>query len=100
MINLTQNDLTYRLRTLNCCIASKSIDLLNKIKIGAYDVNCKLSDLQVLQGMLDSVSCYQVLGNGITEADNCLTEAEVQSIFDYMNSRCENCVQLPGFLYV
>ena len=99
MINLTQNDLSYRLRTLQCCIGELTTKLLNKIKIGAKDIDCKLNELLVLQGMIEALNCYNVLTDDVTEEDNCLTEIQVQSMFDYMNAKCNNCVQFPGFVY-
>ncbi len=100
MDNLTQNDFLIRVQLLNCCIGSKTDDLLSKIKIGACNVNELLIELQVLQGMMKSVVSYQVLVGDITEDDNCLTESEVQSIFDYMSNSCEQCFQFTNFNYV
>lgn len=99
MDNLTQNDFLIRIQLLNCCIGSKTDDLLSKIKIGSCNINELLIELQVLQGMMKSVINYQVLVGDITEADNCLTESEVQSIFDYMQNKCEQCFKMSGFLY-
>lgn len=100
MEDLTQNDLTMRLLTLNCCIGRLTNELLVKIKIGSSNTSDLLIELQVLQGMMKIVKKYQVLGGLITETDNCLTETDIQSVFDYMSRKCNNCFQLPGFQYV
>jgi len=57
---LSQQDLNVRLQLLNCCIGTKAGILVDKIKIGAKDVNCKLQDLQVMQNMLKYIQCYNV----------------------------------------
>ena len=74
MAVLNQTDLDVRLQTLNCCIATLSNELLNKIKIGSSDVHCKLLQLQVLQKMLKYIKCYrvedaEVLATGAIEVD-------------------------------
>ena len=100
MINLTQNDINVRLQIINCCIGRLTGELLNKIKIGSADVKCKLKDLEVLQGMFEALECYNVLVDNITtEEDNCLTEVQAQRMFDYMSSKCDECIKLPGFVY-
>lgn len=99
MINLSQNDLTARVQLLQCCIGELASVLLSKIKIGSKDINCKLQELQVLQEMLDAVKCYKVLSSTVTEVDNCLTEQQVQDIFDYMSKKCNECFQFPEYIY-
>ena len=98
-MNYTQQDLNVRLQLTQCAVASSTNSLLSKIKIGASDSNYKLIELQTIQGMLDAAKCYNVLGNGITEDDNCLNEDELQSIFDYISSKLNICFQYPGFNY-
>lgn len=99
MINLNQVDINVRLQILQCCIGTKAAELLVKIKIGAKDVNCKLLELQVLQGMFKAVKCYNILSDDVTEEDNCLTEEQAQAIFSYMQNKCSSCFQFPGVSY-
>jgi len=39
------------------------------------------------------------LSGGICLTDNCLTEEQVQSMFNWMAKKCGICFQLPGFNY-
>lgn len=64
-MKLTQDELNLRLANLKCCIATLSNELLNKIKIDSKDVECKLKDLQMLQGFYESIKCYNVLQNEV-----------------------------------
>ncbi len=100
MINLSQQDLNVRLQLTQCCISTLTNELLVKIKVGAKDVDCKLKDLQVVQEMLEALKCYNILTDEITETDNCLSEEQVQSMFDYIASKCKTCFQYPGFNYI
>jgi len=59
-MSISQQDLNVRLQLLNCCIGTMAGILVDKIKIGAKDVNCKLQELQVLQRMLKYIQCYKV----------------------------------------
>ncbi len=61
MANLSQQDLDVRLQLSSCCSGTKGGELLSKIKVGSKDVNCKLQDLQVIQGMLKYLKCYKPL---------------------------------------
>jgi len=193
--DLTQQDLDVRLQLINCCIGEKTADLLNKIKIGAKTVPCKLQELQIMQEMVEILKCYDVtleevlatgsitmntstpdtiinvsvggisisgdllittsdtneqmsiltdvinayqstytatlntdnvsyiieiegtctnqiitvesentilienLEDGVCLTDNCLTEEQVQSMFNWMAKKCGICFQPPGFDY-
>jgi hypothetical protein len=99
MVNLTQNDIDVRLQTINCCIGELTNSLLIKIKIGSKDAKCKLQELQILQNMVEALKCYNILSDDVTEEDNCLTEAQAQSMFDYMSTKCDTCFQFPGYTY-
>jgi hypothetical protein len=99
MINLTQDDINVRLQLIQCCIGRKATSLLNKIKIGSKDVNCKLNEILVLQRMIKYLKCYNVLSDDVTEDDNCLTEVQAQEMFDYMIRKCDLCIKPPGFVY-
>lgn len=99
MTTLSQEDFQVRVLLIQCCIGELTSKLLSKIKIGSQDVNCKLKELQVIQGMLKSLKCYEVLVDNITPEDNCLSEQDIQSMFDYMSSKCNICFQYPGFQY-
>ena len=59
-MDLTQEEINIRLQRIQCCIGQKGADLLSKIKIGAKDVNCKLQELQVLEGMMEALKCYKI----------------------------------------
>jgi hypothetical protein len=60
MSTLTQQDFDVRLQLINCCIGNKAGTLIDKIKIGAKDVNCKLQDLEVSIKMLEYLKCYKL----------------------------------------
>lgn len=59
-MNLNQQDFNVRLQLINCCLGTKTSELIDKIKIGAKDSNCKLQDLQVGLNMLKYLSCYKL----------------------------------------
>lgn len=99
MVNLSQDDIDVRLQTIQCCIGDLTSKLITSIKIGSSKAHCQLIELQVLQGMIESVECYNVLSDDVTEEDNCLTESQVQTMFDYMASKCSKCFQFPGYSY-
>ena len=60
MVSINQQDLNVRLQLVNCCLGTKASELIDKIKIGAKDSNCKLQDLQVGLNMLKYLACYKV----------------------------------------
>lgn len=63
MESLNETDFLIRLRLASCCSGTKGSELLSKIKIGAKDVDCKLKELQIIQGMIESLKCYKVLND-------------------------------------
>jgi len=99
MINLTQDDINLRFQLVQCCIGTKASELLSKIKIGSGDVSCKLNEILVMQRMMKYIKCYNVLQGDTVPEDNCLTETQVQSMFDYLVKRCDLCIKLPGYNY-
>lgn len=59
-MNLTESELILRLQNLQCCIGTLSNQLLNNIKIGATNVDCKLQELQVLERFFKYLKCYKI----------------------------------------
>lgn len=57
-MSLNQTDLDVRLQLTNCCIGNLTKELLNKIKLGAKDVDCKLTTLVIIEEMLEYLKCY------------------------------------------
>ncbi len=73
-MNLTSSEFELRLTNLQCCIATMSNNLLNKIKIGSKDVECKLNELLVIQRMYKYLKCFhtedsEILATGTIEID-------------------------------
>lgn len=99
MINLTSQDITVRIQLTNRWIGNYTVSLLNKIKIGDKDVDCKLQELQVIQKMLKYLKEYKALTNVIVPADNCLTETEMQKMWGYVSLKTEIHFQTAKFPY-
>lgn len=93
-IDLNETDFKVRLQKTQCCIGVLTNELVNKIKIGSSDIECKLIQLKILQNMLKYIKCYD-----LESETNCITECELLKIFDYISSKCETCFQYPGFKY-
>lgn len=92
MISLVQQDLLIRLQKANCCNGQLASRLVDKIKIGASDVNCKLQELQVIQEMLEYLQCYRVLLEEVPSSGRITFDGEVGSVIrfkvgdDYISS--------------
>lgn len=82
MIELNQQDLNVRLQLANCCIGEQTAELLDKIKIGSKDVNCKLQNLQVMQNMIKYLKCYDVT----LEEVNATGTIQINNISDELGS--------------
>lgn len=85
-IKLTEAELVIRLQVGQICIAKLTKTLLNKIKIGSNDSECKLLELQMLQNILKYLKCYDVLRD-----DNCISECDLMQMLDYVSSVCKTC---------
>lgn len=93
-IKLNDTDFNVRIQLIQCCIGKKTNELVNKIKIGSSDIDCKMREIKILQNMLKYIKCYDL------ESDNnCITECELLKMFDYLSTKCSQCFQFPGFKY-
>lgn len=54
----SRNTLINKLKIVKCCIASKALELSNSVALGLGNVNCKLSELQLLQSYYDILKCH------------------------------------------
>lgn len=93
-IGLNETDYIVRLQLAACCIGTLTNELVNKVKIGAEDVDCKMLQLKILQNMLKYIKCYD-----LESETNCITECELLKMFDYISTKCKTCFQYPGFNY-
>jgi hypothetical protein len=85
-IKLTTEELKIKLQVGTICIAKLTKNLLDKIKIGSSDSECKLLELQILQSLLKYIRCYD-----LSKDDNCISECELVEILDYISSVCQMC---------
>lgn len=94
-MNINQVDLTNRLALIQEYIGNATITLINKIKQGSSDINCKLQDLEVLEFMYKHIQCYDVT----ILTNNCYTGDQLHTIFDYISKKYK-LVFLPyGYKY-
>jgi hypothetical protein len=93
-IGLNETDFNVRLQLSQCCIGTLTNELVNAIKIGSKDIECKLIEVRILQNMIKYIKCYD-----LDSEDNCITECELLKMFDYISTKCETCFQYPGFKY-
>jgi len=81
----TLQDHQIRIQQIICCIGDMGCQLSDKLKIG-YSCECDIINLEVLLGMLDALYCYDP-----TATDNCLTQLQVDKMFQYISKICGVC---------
>lgn len=94
LISLNQTDFNVRIWLIESQIATLTSKLVDKIKIGAEDVSCKMDDLEIIQNMFEYLTCYN-----LNSEDNCLTECEILKIFDYLATKLKLSFKPPGYIY-
>lgn len=81
MVTPIQQDLTYRLQYLTGLIATETIKLQSKLRLGEECV-CEWEALEV------SVMIYDVLRDFDFDADyNCISQLQVDKMFDYISNK-------------
>lgn len=93
-IDLNATDLKVRIQLIESKLADLTNSLVNKVKMGAEDVDCKIKELDVIGNMLEYIKCYK-----LDSEDNCLTECELMKMFDYISLKLQITFQYPGFKY-
>lgn len=81
--NCIANNIVY----LRCCVSNEAASYASKIK---YGIKCSPQtkyDIMFKQALLDKLMCINY-----NELDNeCLSEAQIQTILDYLFSTCHDC---------
>mgnify|MGYP001569458441 CR=1 FL=1 len=89
----TQNDHTQRLRLFMCCLGEKGNSLANKLKIST-DCCCEINTFELLIMYWSVLECYDP-----TLTTNCLTQAQVDTIWDDISCKCSICFAPYGSTY-
>ena len=89
----TIEDHTNRLQLLICCIADKGSKLSDKLKIST-DCCCDINIFELLTMYWSVLVCYNP-----DVTTNCLTQEEVDSIWDDISCRCGLCFNPYGTDY-
>lgn len=93
-IELNETDFKVRLQLIESKLADLTNTLVNKVKIGAEDLDCRISELEIIGNMLDYIRCYE-----LDFEKNCITECDLLKMFDYISLKLQITFQLPGFKY-
>lgn len=94
-MTINQQDLSSRLAIINQYISNSTIKLLNKIKIGSPDLQCKVRDLEVLTHIYKYIKCYDVT----ILTNNCYTGDQLHIIFDYISKKYKLVFAPYGYKY-
>jgi len=90
---VTLQDHSIRLQQFTCCIATKGNDLVKKLRLG---ISCEkdILILELLVGYYDTLLCFDP-----TVTDNCLTQEQVDTIWDAVADCCGVCFLPYGTNY-
>ncbi len=70
---MNSTDNTVRVQNLNCCIASKALDIAKKLQLG-IDQNCNIRHVQILIAMKEALECFLPnSGEVLSEGDLIIT---------------------------
>lgn len=81
----TLEDHQIRIQQIICCLGDLGCQLSDKLKLG-YSCECDIKNLEILTGMLDSLYCYEP-----TLTTNCLTQVQIDNMFQYISQICGVC---------
>jgi hypothetical protein len=84
----TLQDHNIRLQQILCCLAEKGNSLANKLKLG-IPCECETNNIALVHIYFQILQCYDPEANPIS--DNCLTQQEVDKIFDHISCLCGTC---------
>lgn len=88
--NPIQANHSLRLKRLMCCIADRGYTLSKRIKLG-LDCCCESDTLNLLIMYFNSLLCYDP-----TAIYNCLTQVQVDSVWDDISRKCGICFSPYG----
>lgn len=99
MTYLNSTDLLIRKQLLTIKLSNIGNDYIDSLIYGKKCVNSIKSDIQYIVGVLNMLSRYSVITNGVTEDDNCVTESELHSILDNASKKYELCFKPINYSY-
>ena len=82
-----------RLQHFMCCLGSKGAELSTKLKISS-DCCCDINTFELLMMYWSVLECYDPTATG-----NCLTQAQIDAIWDDVACKCGLCFAPYGSLY-
>lgn len=80
-----RNDLTARLNKTACWAHDRALSLSKHLKYEGRMDNCSLADLSLVVAYLEVIECYTPMTVS-TDDYNCITEAELENIFENISS--------------
>lgn len=89
----TYNDQQNRLQRFLCCLGSKGSDLSKKLRIST-DCCCDINTFETLVMYWHVLVCYNP-----ENENNCLTQTEIDTIWDDISCKCGICFSPYGSIY-
>ena len=86
-------DQVVRLQQALCCLGGKGSALATKLKLGMAEC-CDINEFELHVAYLDILRCYDPTVTG-----NCLTQQEVDAIWDSISCYCGLCFTPYGTVY-
>jgi|SRR3990167_2938272 len=82
-----------RLQHFMCCLGSKGSELASKLRYSS-DCCCEINTFELLVMYWEVLICYNPLATG-----NCLTQAQIDTIWDDISKKCGICFNPYGSIY-
>lgn len=100
MIYLNAQDLLVRIELIEEYLSGYGNTVAKQYLYGQSNALCNFKKLALITNYLEVILCYQPITGDVTEADNCITEEQLQLILDQISLMSQISFASPGTTYI